>query len=125
MWTGNSDDSRFQWNFGGMLRLFYGFLYGLHGFLEIDNYAFARSARIGDAVASIPQSLVRDLDGERNCLCASCVDDRDDVFVPLTHGSLIDSLSISTTTRRWFVFCWSRSAFFLHWQLYRRAHWNA
>src|SRR5689334_17270347 len=121
MWTGNSDDCRFEWNLSGMLRLFHGFLNGLHGLLEIDDHAFARSARVGDAMSSILQSLVRDLDCERDCLCASCVDDRDDVFVPLTHGSLIDSLSVSTMTRRWFVFSeWSRRTLFRYRQLYWR-----
>jgi hypothetical protein len=65
--------------------------YALYSFFEIDDHAFARAARVGDAVTPVPQSLLRDLDGERNRFCAACVDDRDDVFVPLTHGSLIDS----------------------------------
>ena len=84
-------------NYGAFNRAsseFFGFVNGfvdaLHGFVELSDDAFARSARIDNAVAAITQAGVSYVANQGHSFGAAYIEDGNRVGV-LFHGPLIQS----------------------------------
>src|SRR5579884_3996283 len=85
VWPADADRCSFDRHLRGRFGLFDGALNRSRRLVQLDNYPFARAARVGNAVSAIAQAGIGDLSYHDASLGAAYVENADRVFVYLTH----------------------------------------
>ena len=83
--SGNSQNRMFNRNAGAVFGPFNRLLNGADCFFQIHNDALARTARVGEAMAAVAQSVVGKLRHEHAGLCAADINRGQELFIRLGH----------------------------------------
>src|SRR5258708_17755926 len=86
MRTGHTQDCMPNWNTRGVLCLLDRLLDGSDRFVEINDDALTRAARIGQPVTAVAQTVLRNLGNQNACLGAAHVNGGQEIFLRFRPG---------------------------------------